>query len=188
MGNRLVQCSLRISSGWLHNLVNFWFWKIGDYPLLDLWLRDDWSYLCHPCIIVCLVNFSKAIGVQYLESWTIHDSWSWVSSAWNFLRECFSSIRSVLSVWNGNPRHTIHGLFPPIFAFITAHDDDLDVLSTILIPFIVKIFQGSLEGCATWSPRGCVEYHEEFVASHWIWTSFFSRRVQNNVTELIHKD
>ena len=139
------------------------------------------SDLCHPSVVVSLVNLTECVGIKDFAGSTIHDTWSWVSSAWHLGVEL---ILVVFFQWNSNPRHFSGGVLVARLIVVTRDDDNLDILGTILVPSSVEIFQFFFERFASTSPGCGVDEHDKLVALN----SFRSELISILVDELFADD
>ena len=118
------------------------------------------SDLGHPLRIVIIINVAKSISIDNLASGAINNSWGWVSSAWDNGLDA----RLVSSERESHPRSVPHGLVVATLVLVSRNDHNLDVLLSVGVPLVVKIFQVCLEWGAATSPGGGVNYHDQFEA------------------------
>ena len=104
-------------------------------------------------------NFAEGISIDHCSGGAVDHSWGWVAGA--------GDLTLVLGLVSAererDPRSFSHGLVVARLVFVSGDDDNLKVLCITSVPCVVEVFQGGLEWCASTSPGGRVDYHDEFV-------------------------
>ena len=140
------------------------------------------SCLRQPQLVVGIVNLSEHISVDHGAGGSVHDTWGWVSGAWDFSLDG----ALVTSEWKSNPRLASHGLIEPSLVLITADNDDLKVFGASCVPLVVQLQKVSLEWSASRSPRGGVENHNQLVSGNCFNTDFSSVGLDKLSSKEIH--
>jgi hypothetical protein len=140
--------------------------------LLRLCLGLSWFfllrlYLGHPQLIVCLVDLSVGISIDHLSGLTVDYSRGWVTCAFNNLSDLIlGGSKRLRDIWIALQS------FPGAFlASIATDNDDLKVLLTVFVPFIIKRFKLDLERSASRSPICVVENHNELITHDADWSN-----------------
>ena len=140
------------------------------------------SGLSEPLLIVGLVDLSEDISVNHSAGGSVKHTWGWVSSAWNL------GLNGTLvgAEWDGNERSVSHGAVEASLVLISADDNDLNVLSTVGVPLVVKVCKVSLEWSTAGSPRSGVEDHNELVSGDGFSAEFLTVFVDELSSKEIH--